>query len=85
MENCKPKDVLVVKGDKLSKDQCPKNDIERNFIDNVPYASVKTKEHILVYKKIDNLDVIGYSSSDFASYPDDENLLLDKRRSTKNI
>lgn len=28
MQNCKPGDVPVTKGDKLSKDQCPKNEIE---------------------------------------------------------
>ena len=28
MQNCKPMDVPVTKGDKLSKDQCHKNEIE---------------------------------------------------------
>ena len=28
MQNCKPIDVPVVKGDKFNKDQCPKNEIE---------------------------------------------------------
>jgi len=28
MKNCKPGDVPIVKGDRLSMDQCPKNDIQ---------------------------------------------------------
>lgn len=39
MENCKPGDAPVVKGDKLSKDQCPKNNIEESAMSNIPYAN----------------------------------------------
>lgn len=117
MENCKPGDALVVKGDKLSKDQCPKNNIEESAMSNIPYASAvgslmyaqvctrpdlsfavsvlgrylsnprhahwvaakkvmrclqKTKGHMLVYREVDGLNVIGYSNADFAGCPNDE-------------
>ena len=117
MKNCKPGDAPVVKGDKLSKDHCPKNNIEKNAMSNVPYASAvgslmyaqvctrpdlsfavsvlgrylsnpghahwvaakkvmrylqKTKDYMLVYREVDDLNVIGYSDSDFAGCPDDE-------------
>jgi len=31
-----------------------------------------TKDHILTYKKSDQLQVIGYSDSDFDGFPDDQ-------------
>ncbi|PHT32718.1 AT-hook motif nuclear-localized protein 10 [Capsicum baccatum] len=40
MENCKPGDVSVVKGDKLSLDLCPKNDLMKDSMKDVPYSSV---------------------------------------------
>ena len=39
MENCKVGEVLVVKGDKLCKSQCPNNNFERKSMENVSYAS----------------------------------------------
>lgn len=117
METCKPGDAPIVKGDKLSKDQCPKNNIEMNAMSNVPYASAvgslmyaqvctrpdlsfavsvlgrylsnpgyahwvaakkvmrylqKTKNYMLVYREVDDLNVVGYSDADFAGCPDDE-------------
>lgn len=117
METCKPGDAPIVKGDELSKDQCPKSNIEMNAMSNVPYASAvaslmyaqvctrpdlsfvvsvlgrylsnpgyahwvaakkvmrylqKTKDYMLVYREVDDLNVIGYSDADFAGCPDDE-------------
>nr|KYP63408.1 Retrovirus-related Pol polyprotein from transposon TNT 1-94 [Cajanus cajan] len=117
MKHCKPNDVPIAKGDKLCKDQCPKNDIEKRSMENVPYASAvgslmyaqvctrldlsfvisvlgrflsnaghahwvatkkvmrylqKTKEYMLVYKRVYYLDVNGYSDLDFAACPDDK-------------
>ncbi|PHT66668.1 AT-hook motif nuclear-localized protein 1 [Capsicum annuum] len=40
MENCKPGDVSVVKGDTLSLDLCPKNDLMKDSMKDVPYSSV---------------------------------------------
>ena len=31
--------ALIVKGDKLNFNKCPKNDLEREQIKNIPYAS----------------------------------------------
>lgn len=39
MQDCKPTDTPVAKGDKFSLSQCPKNDYERKEMQNVPYAS----------------------------------------------
>ena len=39
MKDCSPSVAPIVKGDKLSLDQCPKNDFEREQMKNIPYAS----------------------------------------------
>ena len=39
MQNCRPHDTPISKGDKFSLQQCPKCDIESKFMENVPYAS----------------------------------------------
>ena len=39
IQNCKPRDVSVVKGDKFNKDQCPKNEIERAEMNEKPFQS----------------------------------------------
>jgi len=40
MQDCKPGDTPVAKGDKFSLNQCPKNDFEKREIQKIPYASV---------------------------------------------
>ncbi|XP_031111850.1 secreted RxLR effector protein 161-like [Ipomoea triloba] len=120
MKDCLPSVAPIAKGDKLSLDQCPKNDFERESMKDIPYASVVgslgyvqvctrpdiafavgmlgryqsnpgldhwraakkvmrylkgTKDHMLVFKQTDLLDVIGYSDSDFAG-------CVDSRKST---
>ncbi|XP_031095222.1 secreted RxLR effector protein 161-like [Ipomoea triloba] len=40
MKDCSPSPALIVRGDKFSLDQCPKNDFERESMKNIPYASV---------------------------------------------
>ncbi|XP_034703434.1 secreted RxLR effector protein 161-like [Vitis riparia] len=110
MQTCKAGDVPVVKGDKLSNEQCPKNDLEKDAMKTIPYASAigslmyaqvctrpdiafivnvlgrylsnpghdhwvatkkvmrylqRTKDFMLVYRRVDNLEVVGYSDSDF--------------------
>ncbi|XP_070049565.1 secreted RxLR effector protein 161-like [Nicotiana tomentosiformis] len=115
MQDCKSGVVPVVKGDKLSKVQCSKNDVEKRTMRDVSYASIvgclmyilvctmpdisfainilrrfssnpgwahcvaakkvmrylqRTKDFMLVYKKVDNLDLLVYSYSDFAAYQD---------------
>lgn len=39
MQNCKPGDVPIDKADKFSKDQCPKNKIERAEMKGKPFDS----------------------------------------------
>ena len=39
MQDFKGGDVPMVKGDKLSKEQCPKTELEKNSMGIVPYAS----------------------------------------------
>jgi hypothetical protein len=113
MQNCSPSVAPIIKGDKFSKFQCPKNDLERAQMKQIPYASVVrsliytqvctrpdisfivgmlgryqtdprmdhwakkvlrylqgTKNYILTFRKSDNLEVIGYSDSDFSDCVD---------------
>ena len=46
MDKCSTSPVPIQKGDKFSFMQCPKNDLERKQIENMPYASV-VQNHIL--------------------------------------
>ncbi|KAK8936102.1 hypothetical protein KSP39_PZI012973 [Platanthera zijinensis] len=116
MLDCKPGDVPVLKGDKLSLSQCPRNDIERECMKEIPYASAvsslmyaqvctrpdiafavgllgryqsnpghahwvaakkvlrylkRTKDVKLVYHRVQNLELVGYTDSDFAGCEDD--------------
>ena len=40
MEHCKPGNTPVAKGDKLSLNQCPKTELEKSEMRQIPYASV---------------------------------------------
>ena len=40
MKDCSPSVAPIIKGDKLSLNQCPKNDLEKESMKNIPYASV---------------------------------------------
>jgi hypothetical protein len=115
MQNCSSNVAPIIKGDKFSKFQCPKNDLERAQMKKIPYASVVgslmyaqvcthfditfivgmlgryqtdpgmdhwkvakkvlrylqgTKNYMLTFRKSHNLEVIGYSDSDFSSCVD---------------
>ena len=39
MKNCSPSVFPIVKGDRFNLDQFPKNDLEREQMKNIPYAS----------------------------------------------
>ncbi|RDX78234.1 hypothetical protein CR513_41521, partial [Mucuna pruriens] len=39
MKDSKPKDILIANRDKFSLKQCPNNDLERNEMQKIPYAS----------------------------------------------
>ena len=120
MEKCSAGITPIQKGDKFSKMQCPKNELERKEMERIPYASVVgslnyvqtctrpdinfavgmlgryqsnpgmdhwkaakkvlrylqgTKENMLTYRRSDQLEVIGYSDSDYAG-------CVDSRKST---
>ncbi|XP_074346621.1 secreted RxLR effector protein 161-like [Apium graveolens] len=120
MKDCAHISTPVAKGDKFSLKQCPKNDLERKEMQNIPYASVigslmyaqvctrpdlafivgmlsrylskprmnhwivvkrvmrylqGTKDYMLVYRRSENLEVIGYSDSDLGG-------CIDTRKST---
>jgi hypothetical protein len=116
MQNCRPCEFPVVKGDKFSNDQCPKNEVEQAEMIDRPFASALgslmyaqvctrpdiayvvgvlgryqsnpgndhwkaakkvmrylqgTKEYMLTYKRVDNLEIEGYTDSDLGGCPDD--------------
>ncbi|RVW30098.1 hypothetical protein CK203_104534 [Vitis vinifera] len=93
MQNSKPGDTPVAKGDKFSLNQCPKNSLESQEMQKIPYASVvgslmyaqssqegyeiftENKRVHATYRRLDQLELIGYSDSDFAG-------CQDSRRST---
>ena len=39
MKDCSPSIAPIVKGNRFNLDQCPKNDLEREQIKNIPYVS----------------------------------------------
>ncbi|XP_040871220.1 secreted RxLR effector protein 161-like [Glycine max] len=112
--------VPIDKGDRLKLSQCPKNNLEREHMKNIPYASAvgslmyvqvctrpditfvvgvlgryqsdlgvdhwkatkkvmrylqETKDYMFMYKQTDDLEVIGYSNSDYVG-------CIDTRKST---
>ena len=40
MKDCAPRDTPIAKGDKFSLLQCPRNEIEKKEMGNIPYVSV---------------------------------------------
>ncbi len=115
MQNCKPGDTPVAKGEIFNLSQCPKNEFETKQMQKVPYAALigslmyaqvctrpdiayivgilsrflsnpgldhwvaakrvlrylqRTKDYMLTYRKSDQLEIIGYSDSDFAGCQD---------------
>ncbi|XP_073067254.1 secreted RxLR effector protein 161-like [Primulina eburnea] len=120
MKDCSSSIAPVVKGDKFNLSQCPKNDLEREQMKNILYASAVgslmyaqvctrpdiafivgmlgryqsnpgldhwkaakkvmgylqgTKDYMLMFRRTENLEVIGYSDSDYAG-------CIDSRKST---
>ena len=110
MQSCSSGIAPILKGDKLSKMQCPRNNMERDKMKKIPYASAAgslmyaqtctrpdisfvvgmlgryqsdprfehwkasknvmrylqgTKDYMLTYKRSEQLEVVGYSDSDY--------------------
>ena len=115
MKYCKPGDTPVAKGDKFSLEQCPKSDLEKDVMKDIPYASVvaslmyaqvctrpdiafitgmlgrylsnpgmehwkaakrvlrylkKTRDYMLTYRRSEQLEVEGFTDSDFGGCTD---------------
>ena len=111
MQNSKPGDTHVAKGDKFSISQCPKTNLEIQEMEKISYSSAigslmyaqvctcpdiafivrmlgrylsnpgmdhwktakwvmrylqRTNKYMLTYRRSDQLEIIGYSDSDFA-------------------
>ena len=79
MESCKPSVAPIFKGDKLNKDQCPKNDVEKAAIKDVPYSSVVGS---LMYSAVCTRPDIAYAVSVLGLYlanPGNEHWVAAKR------
>ncbi|XP_052296385.1 secreted RxLR effector protein 161-like [Citrus sinensis] len=74
----------MAKGDKFSLNQCPKNDFEEKEMQKIPYASIlgslmyvqvvqylqRTKDYMFTYRRSNQLEIIGYTNSDFVGCQD---------------
>ena len=115
MQDCKPGNNPIARGDKFSLNQCPKTHLEITEMQKIPYASAvgslmyaqvctrpdiayivgmlgrylsnpgmdhwkaakrvmrylkRTKDYMLTYRRSDQLEIIGYSDSDYAGCQD---------------
>ena len=65
MQSCSSGITPILKGDKLSKMQCLRNNMEREQMKKIPYASaVGSLMYAQTYKRSEQLEVVGYSDSD---------------------
>ncbi|KAM1705942.1 hypothetical protein ACFX2K_028155 [Malus domestica] len=58
MKDCSPSIAPIVKGDKFSLNQCPQNDLEREQMRNIPYASAVGS---LMYAQVCTRPDIGFA------------------------
>ena len=65
MESCKPGVAPIFKGDRLNKDKCPKNDVEKTAIKDIPYSSIVG---ILMYSAVCTRPDIAYAVSVLGRY-----------------
>ena len=50
MKDCAPRDTPIANGDKFNLLECPKNEIKKKEMENIPYAStVGSLMYVLVY------------------------------------
>ena len=60
MKDCSPSIAPIMKGNRFNLNQCPKNDLEREQMKNIPYASiVGSLMYAQVYTRLDIAFVVG--------------------------
>ena len=60
MQSCSSGIALILKGDKLSKMQCPRNNMEREQMKKIPYASaVGSLMYAQTYTRLDISFAVG--------------------------
>jgi transposase InsO family protein len=80
MSTCAAGDAPVVKGDKLSKLQCPQNDLERNEMKKIPYASAVGS---LMYAQVCTRPDIAFAISVLGRFQSDPG--MDHWRAAKKV
>ena len=65
MKGCKPGLAPIFKGDRLNKDQWPKNDVEKAAIKDIPYSSIVGS---LMYSAVCTRSDIAYAVSVLGHY-----------------
>ena len=58
MKDCSPSVAPIMEGDKLSLNQCPKNDLEKESMKNIPNASAVGS---LMYAQVCTRVVVSYA------------------------
>ncbi|XP_048447428.1 secreted RxLR effector protein 161-like [Pyrus x bretschneideri] len=71
MKDCSPGIAPIVKGDKFSLNQCPQNDLEREQMRNIPYASAIRS---LMYAQVCTRRNIGFAFRMFGRYQSNPSL-----------
>ena len=80
MKDCSPSVAPIMKGDKLSLNQCPKNDLENESMKNIPYASVVGS---LMYAQVCTRPDIAYAVGVLGRYQ--SNPAVDHWRAAKKV
>src|ERR1044072_5174210 len=80
MKDCSPSVAPIVKGDKLNLSQCPKNDFEREHMNNIPYASAVGS---LMYAQVCTRPDIAYAVGVLGRYQ--SNPGIDHWRTAKKV
>ena len=71
MEGCRPQDSPIIKGDKFSKEQSPRNEIERHQMDQCPYTATVGS---LMYSQTCIRPDISFAVGMFSRYQSDPGL-----------
>ena len=80
MKDCSPSVAPIMEGDKLSLNQCPKNDLENESMKNIPYASAVGS---LMYAQVCIRVVVAYTVGVFGRYQ--SNPSMDHWRVVKKV